>query len=122
MTQLEAVKAFKVLMSIGQEKIPVGTAYKLFCQKRALQPVFDFQIEQERGIIDRYNAVADERGNISPKNPADKPAMQSDLKELNQMECKIDIKPIEIELPEELHIALNDIEALEPVVKFVFKG
>ena len=121
MTQLEAVKAFKVLMSIGQEKIPVGTAYKLFCKKRALQPVFDFQIEQERVIIDRYNAVADERGNISPKNPADRPAMQSDLKALNQMECQIDIEPIEIEVPEGLKITVNDVEALEPVVKFVFK-
>lgn len=122
MTQLEAVKAYKVLLSLGQERIPVATAYKLFQQKRALQPVFDFQAEQERAIIERYHARQNENGKLVTENPDDMAAMGNDLTELNTMECKVKLDVLELVMPDELQISMNDLEALDPVVKFIARG
>lgn len=120
MTQIEAVKAYKVLTEIGGMKMPVQTAYKLFTLKKALQPAFEFQVEQERAIAERYQAFVDHEGVYHTWKDEDKPAFAQELYDLGNAECSVEVKPIEIQMGENILLSPDDMAALDPFVTFNF--
>lgn len=120
MKQFEAIKAYKALINLGREKMPADTAYKLFKLKKILQPEFDFQVEQERKCAEMRNAVVDEKGIYKTDNPEDMKALVDDLRELAQMDCNIEVEPVEIVVDGSLKLSPDDMEALEAFVVFKF--
>lgn len=115
-----AIKAYKILHELGRTKMPAETAYKLFKLRKALQPEFDFQVEQEQKCAEIHNAVIDEKGMYRADNPEDMKAFVSDLKDLAKMDCKLEIEPVEIAVDENLKLSPDDMEALEAFVIFKF--
>lgn len=117
-----AVRAFKILYAIGETKLSAEAAYKLFKLRKALQPEFDFQLEQEQKCVDKYNATVDENGIYKTKNPADMKALATELKDVANLDCMVSVEPVEVTVDKSLHLSLNDMEALEPFVRFIFKN
>lgn len=119
MTQIEAVKAYKVLQGLSESKMPIQTALSIFRLKKSLQPAYEFHAEQERAIIERYKATIDEKGMYHTADPEDMEKMRNDMTELCQMVCEFKADQVEIKADESIRMTPSDIEALEPVVKII---
>ena len=119
MTQMEAVKAYKALLSLSESKMPVATALAVFRAKKALSPAFEFHAEQERKIAESHNARV-ENGSYKVDDPEEAQKMVADLKELCEMDCGIKIDPITIKADDGIRLTPSDIEALEPVLTIEF--
>lgn len=120
MKQLEAVKAYKVLAALGTEKLPVNTAFALFKQKRALQPAYDFQAEQEKAIAERYNATLDDRGYYHADTEEHGKAMRDELTALSNNDCTLEIGCVDVDVPQDFKISMTDLETLEPFINFKY--
>lgn len=119
MTQIEAVKAYKALISLTECKMPFSTALAVFKAKKTLSPAFEFHAEQERLIADRYHATA-ENGSYHVEDPEEAQKMVADLKELCEMDCGIKVDPVTIKADDGIRLSPADIEALEPILTIVF--
>jgi hypothetical protein len=119
MKQHEAVKAYKALINLGQEKLPFDVAYALYQKKKELQDVFDFQVEQEKKLIEQYHASIDEKGFFHTENPVHMPLLQKELAELRECKTNKIIQQIEIKIPDDLKISIDELEPLLPIIKFV---
>lgn len=120
MTQIEAVRAYKVLQSLGGAKMPVQTAYKLFTLRKALQPAYEFQAEQERAIAKRYSAYVDKDGHFHTKDEADMKGFGEALVELGDAECTVTCDKPEVKAGELPDLSPDELEALDPVLDLIF--
>lgn len=118
MKQIEAVRAYKVLKGLGNEKMSMETAYKLFRQRKALKPAYEFQAEREKAIMEKYKAKPDRNGMFRTEDPEDLAQLQNDLKELAEMESDLKVEPVVIENAEGMRISPDEMEALENVIEF----
>lgn len=124
MKQVTYVNAYNTIGRISNQAIPLGTGLKLFNLKRQLQAQYDFQVESENKIFDRFppqKAVQASNGKsiLSFETPEAAAEAQKLLKELEEMEVNLEIIPIMISESDGLTLTINDIDALSPFVEFV---
>ena len=108
MKQVMYVNAYNTIGRISNQAIPLGTGLKLFNLKRQLQAQYDFQVESENKIFDRF-----------PPQKEVAAEAQKLLKELEEIEVNLEIIPITISESDGLTLTINDIDALSPFVEFV---
>ena len=118
MKQSKLARAYKVLNDLGQQRLPSMIAYKLFKLKKQLQPVWDFQVEQEQQIFEMYPPVQKEDNAFKFESPEQKKGFLDAFDELNNMESDLEITPINVPLLPEMRLSGNDLEILEDLVFF----
>lgn len=117
MSQKRVIDAYLVLMKLGAAQQPVKVAYGLYKLRKQLEPTFNFRMEQERLVIERYHGTQD--GNtISFADPETAQKARVDLDELNEMEVQIDFEPVSISMEDIAGASqsMNDLEALDGFV------
>lgn len=113
----QVINGYKALTDIGNQTLPAKTSYALYKIRLAMKPVWDFQLEQEKQMMDKYGSQ-DENGNMIIKDAEGKEKVQRMFEELIAMEEDINIEPIHIKLPDDIHITIDQFEALAPFVIF----
>ena len=67
MRQSTIVRAYKALIKLGQQELPATTAFDLFKIKQALQPQWDFQLDEENKLA--ANAKVNADGSVTFDSP-----------------------------------------------------
>lgn len=117
MTQKQIVNAYLVLARMSSEQLPFKVAYGLFQLRKQQEPTFNFRMEQERLVVDRYHGVPKD-GIVSFSDQDDAKKAYTELEELNNMEIQIDISPVSISADDiaQAKLSMNDIETLDGFV------
>lgn len=113
MKQTDIMKAYKLLESLADNqalnKMDQWNLYKL---RLILRPHFDFQVEQENIIQQKYIELADELGNLSGE-----PAKQY-MEEINAV-GNLDVEMDEFEKPQIRMVDGITFKIIEPLEEFV---
>lgn len=94
---LQALNAYKAIISLMTEKLPFKTAHALLMAKKELQIHYDFYVEQENSLVQEY-ALRNKDRTICVENnqvqiPSDKLAeFRSHRAELDSIEVSVDLK------------------------------
>ena len=117
MKQRVIVRAYKALIKLGQQDLPVRLAFELFKVKSALQPHLDFQIDEENKAS--AGATVNPDGSITFGSTEAADAFRERLRELGDIDVDLKIRPAQIPLSTPgLTLSMDDIEALNCFVQF----
>lgn len=117
-TQGKAIKAYLALQTMGQNKLPSTTAYKLFRLKKALQDVVEFQTEEEKKLVDECGGTVTESGTIIIEDAEKRREYAEKRKELDGMECDVNYNQIKLSSAEIREMSINEMESLDGFVDF----
>lgn len=120
MKQSEINKSYNALVRLSQVRLPIKTAFSVYQLVKKIEEPYKFAFEEEKKLINKYNAEVKENGIISFGSAEDKNSFQNELQELNQLDHDIEIEPIVIKIEDlgEQTITPSDIFALEGFVEF----
>ena len=120
MKQSEINKSYNALVRLSQVRLPIKTAFSVYQLVKKIEEPYKFAFEEEKKLINKYNAEVKENGIISFSSAEDKNSFQNELQELNQLDHDIEIEPIVIKIEDlgEQTITPSDIFALEGFVEF----
>ena len=117
MKQFKVIKAYKALTKLGQQDLPIKLAFDLFKIKKALQPQWDFQADEEAKMTTGAKVNAD--GSVTFETPEAADAFRQRLRELSDIDVDLKIKPVQIPLSlPGLTLSMDDVDALDCFVQF----
>ena len=117
MKQFKIIKAYKALTKLGQQDLPIKLAFDLFKIKQALQPQWDFQVDEETKLTASAKINAD--GSVTFESPEAAAAFRQRLKELSDIDVDLKVKPVQIPLSiPGLTLSMDDVDALDCFVQF----
>lgn len=116
-TQSEAVRAYITIVGMSK-KVAGKAAFSLFRLKTALQPVVDFQTEQEQNLIEKYAGEVNDKGQVMIKDPEQREKFLAEHTELLNLPCEPEILPVTVTIDSAPEITMQEIEALDGFVNF----
>ena len=117
MKQFRIIKAYKALTKLGQQDLPIRLAFDLFKIKQALQPQWDFQLDEENKLTASAKVNAD--GSVTFDTPEAADMFRQKLKDLSDIDVDLKITPVRIPLSiPGLTLSMDDIDALDCFVQF----
>lgn len=117
MKQFRIIKAYKALTKLGQQDLPIRLAFDLFKIKQALQPQWDFQLDEENKLTASAKVNAD--GSVTFDTPEAAEMFRQKLKDLSDIDVDLKITPARIPLSiPGLTLSMDDIDALDCFVQF----
>ena len=117
MKQFKVIKAYKALTKLGQQDLPIKLAFDLFKIKQALQPQWDFQLDEENKLTASAKVNAD--GSVTFDTPEAAEMFRQRLKDLSDIDVDLKVKPVQIPLSiPGLTLSMDDIDALDCFVQF----
>lgn len=116
--QQQAIEAYMAVRKLEYQDMPGEKAMVMFKLRKALEPQYQFQDEQERKIIESLGATIGADGFVAFKSDDDKAAYTNKLNEICNLEVDINIEQQTIDA-KGMTLSVKDIEALEPVVKII---
>lgn len=119
MKQGKIIKAYYVLKNMAGESYPLPVAYALYNLRKSMESQADFQLEQEKKLMNEFNGTVTENGMINFGNSENAQKFVEKLKELEDLEVEFVFTPINLPLTEDIKITPNDIEKLDGFVNFV---
>ena len=110
------VKAYKTLLKLSNANFNPKTAYKLYRLRQELTPAWNFQIEEERKII---NSIP-HKDDIQIVNLNENPEVRQKLTDLANVEVTISdtCYPIKMNISELPDLSVEDFESLQPFIEF----
>ena len=117
MKQFRIIKAYKALTKLGQQDLPIKLAFDLFKIKQALQPQWDFQLDEENKLTASAKVNAD--GSVTFDTPEAADMFRQKLKDLSDIDVDLKVTPVRIPLSiPGLTLSMDDIDALDCFVQF----
>jgi len=116
-TQGKIVNAYRALLRLSEQQLPLPTAYALYKTKKALDPQWQFQIEQEQKLIRDCGAELHPDGSVTFPDDAARESYVAAVLELNAMETEIDLSAIVIPESGGLTLTVNELDALDGIVR-----
>ncbi len=121
-TNQKASQAYGILIGMGRKQIPTPVAYKLYKLRQKLKGVMEFITEQEQNLAEEHGVVIGNDGRfVFPEDQAVKEKFTAAHTELLDAECDIEGEETVIrlaDLPDKMEISMNEIEALDGLVRF----
>ena len=87
--QRGAVSAYFVFEDIYKQKMRPATALKVFQLRQELKNQYNFQVEQEKIILEKHHGTIDQSGNIAFSTKEDYTAAEKDMEDLAKQEVSI---------------------------------
>lgn len=117
-TQGNAVAVFSALAQMSRKPMNSFAAFKLFRLKKAVAPIVEFQSEQEIKIVDELGGKVTDTGMIQIEDKEKRKEYADRHKELENMECDVDIEKMTMCMKEIPEITLADMETLEDFIEW----
>ena len=117
-TQKQAIEAYKTVRKLEHQDMPGDKAMVMFRMRKALEPQYQFQDEQERKALETLEANIRQDGGIEFKDIESKNLYIQKLDEIGALEVEIQWEKEELEI-HGLTLNAIDIAALEPIVEIV---
>ena len=117
-TQKQAIDAYKAVRKLEYQDMPGECAVVLFKLRRALEPQYEFQDEQEHKFVNTLDCSISGNGEIVFKDDESRNKYLEKVKELGELEVEVNIKKQKFSI-KDLKLSPNDIAALEPIFDIV---
>lgn len=121
MTQEKIFSAYGIVNHMRKYSHTPAASYKLFKLNRTLKPVFDFQTEQRKKLLEKYPPKKFDGVNFEFNDAETATAFKQEWDELTNLESEIEIKPIQISLADlnnEMPLYPDDYEVLDGIIEF----
>ena len=116
-TQEKALKAYTAIGKV-RNKVKGKAALALYKLKRELQVNIDYQVEEEKKLVEEYGGIINDRGFIEIQDADKRAEFAKAYAELNATECSIDSEPVTVNMDNCPDITLEEIESLAGFVNF----
>ena len=117
MKQRKVVLAYKALLRLSEQRLPLPVAYGLYKAKKALDSAWQFQLEQEEKMIAECKGLIDGSGSVTFPDDAARLEYVQKAMELNEMETEIEAPGVILSADSGLNLTLNEIDALDGIVR-----
>ena len=121
MKQYQINKAYAALSRLANMQMPIRDAYNLYMLTEQIKPAYNFELEQERKLIEKYGGTLDqETGAFIFKDKETTEAFRGEIMELNNLDVDVEFSVVTIAM-ESLgaqKITPVDIMCLEGFVSF----
>ena len=120
MTATQILNALPVVQKMSGFKLPVKKAYKIYSLAKKINEYRDFFINEEKKLIDKFNATILDNGNIKLNSSEDQVKFSEEHFALMNTIIE-DIEMVELNFNEigDMEITPAEIEALDGVVNFI---
>lgn len=120
MTVQQMLNALPVLQKIMELKLPVKKAYKIYNLAKSIEDKRQFFIQEEKKLIDKFNAEILENGNIKFNSAEDQMTFSKEHSDLMNYEVE-DLLSIELSFEDlgDVEFTPRDLMTLEGVISFV---
>lgn len=108
--QGKIIMAIKTLDKLKSQQMALSLSYRIYKLRKELQPHWDWQVEQEMQMMEKYGEPNETGVTIKQEARAD---FDSALALIVDTEVEQDWNPVEIAVNEDLMISVEDIEALD---------
>ena len=120
MKQIKYVLAYKVIDKIkNNDSVPSDLSYTFFRIRKILQPQWDFQLEEETKIFNKYNPKNTGNGTFKFDNPDDAPKFAEEIENLSNIEVEDSFDKVQFKPDDRINLSIEDLEVLEPFVEYV---
>ena len=120
MKQGTIIQAYKTILKLSGEPLPIRTAHDLYKLRKQLEPQWGFQQEQEMTIINSLGAEVTETGQINFKSIDDRITFAKKIQELLDMDLEVTFDKISIKMEDfNVKITPNEFESLVDFIDFV---
>lgn len=121
MKQKKINGAYQFLQDIRQTRINGNSARQIYFLKKALEPHFQFYIEETRKLIEECDGTVAENGRINFTNKEKAQEYMKAQAELDNAEVELNVPVVQISLQQNPNLALSeeDIENAEGFIEFV---
>ena len=117
-TQGKALSAYTTLLMMSKKPMNSLSSYKLFKIKKALADIVEFQAEQERKLVANYGGSVNENGRVMFTDKTQEAEYGKAFKELQTLECEVNVEPIEMNPVEIPDMSISEIEILSPFIEW----
>ena len=116
----QMLNSLPILQKMMELKLPVKKAYKIYNLAKAIEDKRQFFIDEEKKLIDKFNAEILENGNIKFKTAEDQMNFSKEHAELMNYEIE-DLATLELSFDDlgDAEFTPRDLMALEGVINFV---
>lgn len=118
LTQKQAMDAYRVVRKLEKQDMNGVCAKILFDARKALEPQFQFQDEQECKQIDALGCDVSETGAIGFPDDEARNKYIEKMEEISQLEVDVALEKKRFDI-RDIKICPEDIEALESIVEIV---
>ena len=120
MTIQQMLNALPIVQKIMELKLPVKKAYQAYTLAKQINEQRDFFINEEKKLIEKFNATVTETGSIQFSNAEDQAAFVEEYGALSRFENE-DIKALELSFSDlgVAEFSPMEIAALEGVINFI---
>lgn len=94
MKQIQINNAYSSLKKILNMHFPAKKAYQIYLLSKKLNSILEFFIEEERKLIQKFNAEIKENGEVSFKNAGDAQNFKEEYYKLQNFEIEEEIIPV----------------------------
>lgn len=119
--QHKAVALYKLLIKLSSVNIPFRKGYALYQLREELASVFQFQCEQERQLIEKYEAKEIQPGVVACEDPEKNKEFMNAFVELGNVDIVVNTRiPLPITLEEltdycgDTPISMEEIALIKP--------
>lgn len=112
MTQGKIIQAIKALDRLKGQPISLPISYKLYRLRKSLQPHWDWQVEQEMQLVEKYGEQTENGMTVK-----DRAGFDSALSSVVETEIEQDWDAVSIGINDGLNISMDDLAVLEEFVK-----
>ena len=118
MKQYKIIQAYKATNRIKElVDIPNDVAFTFYKLRKKLQPQWDFQVERETAIQQKYEFSID-GNNIVFKNPEDAKSCTKEMEELANMDIDLNIEKIPLQISDHPLLSVEEMETLEDFLEY----
>lgn len=120
MNHKQLINAYVTLTRIGGAQMEVKTAMTLYKVRKTLEPYYQFCVEREEAIMDRYEGrVVD--GNVTFSKAENATSAQTELNELYLTEIEDSFVPVEVHADslKDCTMSMSDMEALDGIITLI---
>lgn len=122
MKQFQINKAYGALNKLANMQMPIRDAYNLYILAERIKPAYNFELEQEKKLIEKYAGVLNQStGAITFNDEETTLAFRNEMAELNNFDVDIELTPVPISMDSLAgqKITPIDIMCLDGFVTFV---
>lgn len=99
-------------LTLIRKKVRGTDARDLFQLKRAMQDSIDFLADEEEKLAEEHGGSITENGVVLIVDPKERAEFNAGIKELREMETKLEVEPMTLEMDKYPEITLEEIEML----------
>ena len=121
MKQKEAIEAYGAILRLSDISLPLRDAYNVFCLRRKLEPIYQFEMERERKLLEELHGEITPDGSLRFDNVEAYMEFNKKVAEMSDMEIDDEHEVIQIKIDDLKNAEMKaaDINRLYGFVEFV---